>query len=207
MDHAETASPTALFSPIPGRRSRTRSRILLASDELFTERGYEPVTMHEIAAAAGVAVRTLYLHFPSKASMLLAYFDDWLEDLVATISARPIDEPIADAAAAALGALSADGWVDRAPAAAATPHPTAELIAAGPPELAGHVLHSWSSAMDRIAGARGGDLAARADAAALMGSWVATLLAARSLAGDGGASAMTGNDLGVQILRAMTARP
>ena len=36
--------------------------------------------MEDISVAADVAVRTIYLHFDSKAAVLLTGFDDWLDD-------------------------------------------------------------------------------------------------------------------------------
>lgn len=56
----------------PGRRrSRaTRSRISKAAAALFAERGYARTTMADIAAAAGVAVQTVYFVFHTKTEVL-----------------------------------------------------------------------------------------------------------------------------------------
>lgn len=48
----------------------TRRRIRLAAERLFLRDGYLPTTMTTIAAAAGVAEKTLYLAFPTKAELL-----------------------------------------------------------------------------------------------------------------------------------------
>jgi AcrR family transcriptional regulator len=55
-----------------GARSRatTRARLLEAGRELLAERGLYGVTTHDIAAAAGVAAGTFYLHFRDKAELL-----------------------------------------------------------------------------------------------------------------------------------------
>jgi len=50
-------------------RAATRERIVDAGIALFAERGLHDVTSHEIAAAAGVAAGTFYLHFPEKRSL------------------------------------------------------------------------------------------------------------------------------------------
>jgi AcrR family transcriptional regulator len=47
-----------------------RRRMLAAAERLFMRDGYEPTTMLRIAAEAGVAERTLYLAYPSKAALL-----------------------------------------------------------------------------------------------------------------------------------------
>ena len=47
-----------------------RRRMRAAAEELFMRDGYEPTTMQRIAAEAGVAERTLYLAYPSKAALL-----------------------------------------------------------------------------------------------------------------------------------------
>lgn len=47
-----------------------RLRMRAAAERLFMRDGYEPTTMLRIAAEAGVAERTLYLAYPSKAALL-----------------------------------------------------------------------------------------------------------------------------------------
>ena len=47
-----------------------RRRMRVAAEKLFMRDGYEPTTMLRIAAEAGVAERTLYLAYPSKAALL-----------------------------------------------------------------------------------------------------------------------------------------
>ncbi|MEV4573545.1 helix-turn-helix domain-containing protein [Nonomuraea jabiensis] len=43
--------------------------------ELFAAKGYTPTTLEEIAAAAGVAVQTVYFHFGNKATVLKQVVD------------------------------------------------------------------------------------------------------------------------------------
>jgi AcrR family transcriptional regulator len=52
------------------RARATRERILAAAYELFGARGYQATTMPDIAAAAGVAVQTVYFVFHTKAILL-----------------------------------------------------------------------------------------------------------------------------------------
>ena len=57
------------------RTRATRERVVTAAAPLFVARGYLDTTMAELAAAAGVAVQTLYLAFGSKAAVLAAVWD------------------------------------------------------------------------------------------------------------------------------------
>ncbi len=50
----------------------TRNRILEAARERFSEAGFEAATTREIAAAAGIAVGTLFNYFPSKEAIVMA---------------------------------------------------------------------------------------------------------------------------------------
>ena len=62
----------------PTRRERaraTRLRIIKAAYTLFCERGYEGATMADIAAAAGVAVQTVYFTFHTKSELLSRTYD------------------------------------------------------------------------------------------------------------------------------------
>lgn len=46
-----------------------------AAEEVFIEKGYHDVSMDEIAAQAGIAKGTLYLHFPGKKDLVFALFE------------------------------------------------------------------------------------------------------------------------------------
>jgi AcrR family transcriptional regulator len=58
----------------PGRRERkkaaTRKAIADTALRMFLERGYDAVGIREIAAAADVAITTLFAHFPSKEALV-----------------------------------------------------------------------------------------------------------------------------------------
>ena len=58
-------------SPLRTRRAvATRRRIRTAAETLFVRDGYSATSMKQVAAQAGVAERTLYLNFPTKAELL-----------------------------------------------------------------------------------------------------------------------------------------
>ena len=80
---AETVEAAATGTPPgpPPRRAdavRNRASILEAARRLVTERGTD-VAMGEIAREAGVAVGTLYRHFPNKADLLAAVVTQYVE--------------------------------------------------------------------------------------------------------------------------------
>ena len=59
---------------------RNRAAILEAAKRLVAEQGTE-VAMGEVARVAGVAVGTLYRHFPNKADLLAAVVNEYVEAL------------------------------------------------------------------------------------------------------------------------------
>lgn len=93
------------------RAERTEGRIVTAAAELFLARGYRGTTLSDVAAAAGVADRTIYVRFATKADLLKRVIDvavvgdtkqidlahrDWV---VATMSAPTLEERLAADAA------------------------------------------------------------------------------------------------------------
>jgi len=57
------------------RAQQTRLRMIRAAHEQFVDRGYTGATMADIAAAAGVALQTVYFTFHTKAELLQACYD------------------------------------------------------------------------------------------------------------------------------------
>lgn len=69
-----------------------RDRILQTATAQFVERGYDGVSMREIAEACGITKAALYYHFAGKAELLAQIFNDYLgqiAELVAQGQARP----------------------------------------------------------------------------------------------------------------------
>jgi len=58
------------------RSERTRQAIVQAAARLWQEKGLHAAGLGEIAAAAGVTRRTIYLHFGGKVALLFAVADD-----------------------------------------------------------------------------------------------------------------------------------
>jgi AcrR family transcriptional regulator len=60
---------------------------------LFETRGFDAVTVEEIASAAQISVRTFYRYFPAKDDVLQVQIDRRSEALRVALAARPADEP------------------------------------------------------------------------------------------------------------------
>lgn len=69
------------------KKEQTRRRIAEAAWRLFVERGFEAVTVSEIAEAAEVAKATLFAYFPTKESLALEGVGD--DDLAGIVARRP----------------------------------------------------------------------------------------------------------------------
>src|SRR3954453_18490596 len=56
------------------RKAATRERIVAAALEQVAEGGYASASVQAVAARAGLAVGTIYRHFPSKAELFAEVF-------------------------------------------------------------------------------------------------------------------------------------
>jgi AcrR family transcriptional regulator len=90
------------------KRALTREAILAAAERLFEERGFDDVTVAEIADAANVSVKTLFVYFRSKED--LVFTDTWLLDLcLDALRRRPAGTDPGGAIADALITVLRDG--------------------------------------------------------------------------------------------------
>ena len=67
----------------------TRARIAQAAAALFVDRGFDAVTVAEVARAAGVSSATVFKHFPRKEDLYLDRADEAAELLRAAVRERP----------------------------------------------------------------------------------------------------------------------
>lgn len=79
------------------RKQRTRAAVQDAALALFAERGYRATTMSAIAEAADVALRTVTIHFPTKADLLFDSEPFTLESLADRLEARSPEESALEA--------------------------------------------------------------------------------------------------------------
>ena len=105
----------ALYSEIiMGRwEPNARSRIEEAALELFAERGFESVTVAEIAVRAGLTERTYFRHFPDKREVLFGGQGELLEFVAQTIIAAPPDVAPLDAVVRAFARVAHESIEER----------------------------------------------------------------------------------------------
>jgi AcrR family transcriptional regulator len=84
-----------------------RGRLGQAAFELFTERGFEQVTVAEIAERAGLTERTFFRYFADKREVLFAGAEGFQELIVSSVAGAPADAAPIDAVAGALSAAAA----------------------------------------------------------------------------------------------------
>ena len=74
-------------------RKRTAADLEEAALSLFNERGFDAVTIDDIAAAADVSRRTFFRYFGSKEDVILSDHPKRLDELHAALDCRPANEP------------------------------------------------------------------------------------------------------------------
>ena len=99
------------------RRAEIRERITAAARELIAEGGYVAAQVAAVADRAGVAVGTVYRHFPSKSDLFAAVFREASQHEVDAMRAavEANHGPAADRIAAGIDtfarrALRGNGW-------------------------------------------------------------------------------------------------
>jgi AcrR family transcriptional regulator len=92
------------------RSERTREALRRAAVVRFTAQGIEDTSAEEIAADAGVSLRTFYRHFASKHDLLFADYDAGLHWFRNALAARSPDESIIESVQSAIMARPYDDW-------------------------------------------------------------------------------------------------
>ncbi|BCJ71957.1 TetR family transcriptional regulator [Catellatospora sp. IY07-71] len=86
-------------------KQHTRAALEQAALALFARRGYEHTTVEEIAAEAGVSVRTFFRYYSSKQHVLFGDVGhERVDQLRGALAARPADEPPLESVRAVLDA-------------------------------------------------------------------------------------------------------
>ncbi|HEX4057628.1 MAG TPA: TetR/AcrR family transcriptional regulator [Galbitalea sp.] len=74
----------------------TRARIREVANRMFIERGFDSVTVAEVAREAGVSTVTVFNHFPTKEDLFLDRVDDAVEFLQSAVRDRDSDADIVE---------------------------------------------------------------------------------------------------------------
>jgi len=85
-------------APPEGLRERkkraTRDAIAVAARRLFAQRGFDDVTVGEVAVAADVSEKTVFNHFATKEDLAFAGREEGIAQFVAAITQRPPGTPV-----------------------------------------------------------------------------------------------------------------
>ena len=84
------------------RRSTTKDHIANLAIDLFATYGFSDVSVDDVAAAAGIARRTLFRYYPSKNAIPWGDFDVHLREFTEVFDAADPDLPVAATLRAAL---------------------------------------------------------------------------------------------------------
>src|SRR5437899_7865208 len=79
------------------KKARTRREIADSAMQLFAQRGFDHVTVAEVAAAAGVSEKTVFNYFPTKEDLFWDEVPEREAALVEAIRSRAPGEPISAA--------------------------------------------------------------------------------------------------------------
>ncbi|MFN8039138.1 MAG: TetR family transcriptional regulator [Acidimicrobiales bacterium] len=168
--------PTATAGRRARKKEATRQALLDAGRRLFAERGYRETRVGDIADAADVSEATFFRYFGSKEDLALTGIKGRVDEVVAELEARPVEEP---PLAACRAVLESSGGVGLVPAG----EQLLEIqLLVGDPGLAGHFFWHVTTVTSRLAddfgrrlGTSPDDLAPRLLANAVIGALNAVL--------------------------------
>jgi AcrR family transcriptional regulator len=79
------------------KKQQTRQLLADTARRLFSERGFEEVSVTEIARAADVSQATVFNYFPTKEDLIYSGLETFENELLQTIRERPSGETVLDA--------------------------------------------------------------------------------------------------------------
>jgi AcrR family transcriptional regulator len=190
------------------KKQRTRQQIADTARRLFAERGFEQVTVAEIAREAEVAQATVFNYFPTKEDLFYSRLEAFESDLLDAIRDRAPGQSVLEAFGAFLlgrgGVLAID-----APGADEQIRTITRLITESPALLARErqVFDRYADALAALlaeeTGAQSGDVVARVVANTLLGLHRALIDHVRRLALAGAPAARIRRDVRAGARRAI----
>ncbi|MCP9275369.1 mycofactocin system transcriptional regulator [Mycolicibacterium sp. CAU 1645] len=94
------------------RRSTTQDHITDVALDLFVSRGFDEVSVDDVAQAAGIARRTLFRYYPSKNAIPWGDFDAHLDLMRHLLAEVPHDVPVGSALRSVLLAFNDFGEIE-----------------------------------------------------------------------------------------------
>jgi AcrR family transcriptional regulator len=79
------------------KKLQTRQQLMYTAIRLFTERGFDEVTVEEISDAANVSPSTFFRYVDSKAGAVFGFADERLAELQRMLEDRPAETTVLDA--------------------------------------------------------------------------------------------------------------
>jgi AcrR family transcriptional regulator len=79
------------------KKAKTRKVIGDTALRLFLERGYDKVTVAEIAQLSEVSVTTVFKYFPCKESLVFDEIEEYDEGIVRAVTSRPVGSSVIEA--------------------------------------------------------------------------------------------------------------
>jgi AcrR family transcriptional regulator len=189
------------------KKEQTRRLIAETARQLFSERGFEHVTIAEIAEAADVAVQTVFNYFPTKEDLVYWRLASFEGELLAAVREREPGQPALEAFKTFL--LAQQGLLGR------TDHEAHEellsftrMITESPALRAreGQILAGYTDALAALlaeeTGARPDDLRPRVAAGAMIGLHRSLIDYSRTRILAGGSGARLTRDIRAQAQHA-----
>ena len=181
------------------RRQETRARIVDAAAELFAERGFDAVSVMEIAKRAGVVEKTVFNHFPVKEGLVFDADPPMRAALLDAVRRRPSGESVAAAAGSfvvsAVSMLGSPEAADGVARIARIIRGSRTLQVRGR-EILAELTDSLAGLVGEETGARPGEVEPRLAAHAVLGLYASLLELARDRVLDG----VEGQELTAELL-------
>ena len=88
--------PKIIGGSLHEHREQTRQKLFAALSALMAERGFDAITLAEIAQAAGVGRTAVYNHFPDKEALLVGFITHETEQYAASLQRAldDLDDPV-----------------------------------------------------------------------------------------------------------------
>jgi AcrR family transcriptional regulator len=112
LDVPENVEAAQVLGRRDRKRLQTRNGLATAALDLFAERGFDAVTVNDIADRADVDPSTFFRHFGSKEAVIFSEFGDWTGRLGDAIRAQPPELPLLETMRASVEQVAALLMVD-----------------------------------------------------------------------------------------------
>ena len=143
------------------KKEQTRHLIAETARGLFSERGFERVTIAEVAEAADVAVQTVFNYFPTKEDLVYWRLSSFEDDLLAAVIGRGPGESALEAFQGFL--LAQQGLLGRHDPEARELLTSFTRVIASSPALLAREAQIFARYTDTLAGVLAEETGARAD--------------------------------------------